>query len=136
MTEPVIPDDILHALTDIYERGWYAAEDALRAALATAEARNETLERVVEAVARLHTPVTLEEVLAADCFEEACEHFDEPCPHTSVTVCAYCWEIKTEVDDEARIEITDEYPCPTAAALASLTTATTEGDGIDTAPSA
>ena len=132
----MIPDDILHALTDIYERGWYAAEDALRAALATAEARNETLERVVEAVARLHTPVTLEEVLAADCFEEACEHFDEPCPHTSVTVCAYCWEIKTEVDDEARIEITDEYPCPTAAALASLTTATTEGDGIDTAPSA
>ena len=39
MTEPVIPDDIPHALTDIYERGWYAAE-------ATAERYRDALVKV------------------------------------------------------------------------------------------
>ena len=140
MTEPVIPDDIPHALTDIYERGWYAAEDALRSALATAEARNETLERERDA-----TYHERDQVVAAltKCFPSSIALSGDPewpIVYIDLPTGQVSWHIRaTEIPlfshlEWEHVDWDGHTTAEKYARLASLTTATTERAPTPTTP--
>lgn len=70
----------------------------------------------------LHRPRDVQAITARDCVHEVCGH-EDACPTSPVATCAHCWDIAERVNAYfAEDGIPEEvlWPCPTAAALASI----------------